>query len=253
MLLKGKTALIAGAGRNHGKAIALKFAKEGADLILVARQLGDELKQVAADCESMGVRVLPLLGDMSKHEEVNNVVQLGLERFNNVDILVSSMGMRPHMDFWEYSYETWLQVVSVNLHSTFFLAKALAPSMIKHKGGSIMALGAGSALTATRRGGALEAACKHGLYGLIKGMARDFGPHGIRANLIILAKMENKRLYPEWYQEPGHEPNIGAEQNIPLGRLGRPEDVANVALFLASDNSSYITGDRILCTGGRHM
>src|SRR6202007_2399432 len=96
MRLKGKTALISGAGRNNGKAIALTFAHEGADLILVARQLDDELNQVAREGESLGVRTLPLLADMGRHDEVNRVVQLGLEHFGKVDISVSVAGIRPH-------------------------------------------------------------------------------------------------------------------------------------------------------------
>lgn len=249
--LKGKTVLVAGAGRNNGRGISMRFAEEGADLIMVARKREDELQESVDECRKRGATVLPMLADLSKPSEANRVVQAAIDKFGKVDVNISAMGIRPHMDFWEYPDDLWTTVFSVNVHSTFYLAKALAPHMIARKSGSIVALGAGSSITATRRGGALEAACKHALFGLIKGIARDLGPHGIRANLLILAKMVNKRLNPEWYQEAGNEPNIGAEEGIPLGRLGTPEDVANAALFLASDESSYITGDRILCTGGK--
>src|SRR5688572_24316797 len=137
--LQGKTALIAGASRNSGKAIALTFAREGADLIVVARKMSDELKQVARECEALGVQALPLLADVGNHEEVNHMVQLGLESFGKVDVLVSVAGMRPHRDFWEYSYDEWQQMFAVNLHSTFYLAKALAPEMMRRKSGSIVA------------------------------------------------------------------------------------------------------------------
>ena len=142
MLLKDKTALISGAGRNIGKAIALTFAREGADLILLAREKGDRLNQVAKECEAFGVKALPLLTDVGKHEEVNRVVQLGMERFGKVDILVSGTGIRHQKLPWEYDYDEWQQIFAVNLHSMFFLAKALAPGMIdRGKGGSMMALG----------------------------------------------------------------------------------------------------------------
>src|SRR5688500_16066287 len=135
--LEGKTALIAGAGRNNGKAIALAFAREGADLILVAREKSAELEQVAAECKALGVKTLPLLADVADHEQVNSMVKRGLDHFGHVDVLVSVAGRRPHQDFWEISYEEWHKVFAVNLHSTFYLAKALAPSMIKRgKGGS---------------------------------------------------------------------------------------------------------------------
>src|ERR1043166_8525007 len=114
MRLKGKTVLIAGAGRNNGKAIALTFAREGADLILVARKLGDELNQVARQCEDFGVKTLPILADVGNHEEVNRVVHLGLERFGNIDVLVSVASLRPQGPFWEVSYDEWQQVFAVN-------------------------------------------------------------------------------------------------------------------------------------------
>jgi NAD(P)-dependent dehydrogenase (short-subunit alcohol dehydrogenase family) len=147
MQLQGKTALIAGAGRNNGKAIALKFAAEGADLILVSRSRSEELNQVAKECETIGVKTLPLLVDVTDHEKVNEMVKASVQHFGKVDVLVSVAGMRPHKDFWEISYEEWHQVFAVNLHSTFYLARALVPEMMKRKSGNIIALGGGASLT----------------------------------------------------------------------------------------------------------
>ena len=253
MRLQGKTALISGAGRNNGKAIAITFAREGADLILVARKLGDELKQVARECERLGVQVLPLLADMSRHEEVNRVAELGLDRFGKVDVLVSVAGIRPHKYVWEYSYDEWQLVFSVNLHSIFYLAKALAPGMMERKSGSIIAMGGVAGLTAEPRT-AVVVASKAGLFGLIKSLALDLGPYGVRANLLALSHIENERRHREWYQDTGGEPHTNtALARIPLGRTGKPQEVANVAFFLASDESSYVTGDRIVCAGGKYM
>jgi 3-oxoacyl-[acyl-carrier protein] reductase len=259
MRLKGKTAFISGAGRNNGRTIALTFACEGADVILIARHLGDELNQVAKQCESLGVQALPLLADMSKHEEVNRVVRDALERFGKIDVLVSATGMRLNKSPWDFRYDKWQQMFAVNLHSTFDLAKALAPKMIERgKGGSIMALGGNSAFTSTSPKGAALAATKHGLYGFIKSLAQALGPHGIRANLLALANIENERRNPEWYANTGmsgdpETPNATREARSPLRRTGKQQEVANVALFLASDESSYITGDRIVCAGGVYM
>jgi len=256
MRLKGKTALISGAGRGSGKAIALTFAREGADLILIARELSDKLHQVARECESLGVKALPLLADVGNHEEVNRAVQLGLKQFSKVDVLVNVVGIRPHKDPWEYSYEEWQRVFAVNLHSTFYLAKALAPEMIERgNGGSIIALGGNSSLTASPKSAAAVVASKHGLHGLIKSLAQALGPYGVRANLLALGSIENtERRNPEWYAGTGGDPNTGDKlAKTPLGRFGKPEEVANAALFLASDESSYITGDRICCSGGAHM
>ena len=253
MRLKGKTALISGAGRNNGKAIALAFAREGADLILVARTT-DEVKQAAKECEGLGAHALPLSADAANHEEVNRVVKLGLERFGKVDVLVNVVGMRPHKPLREVSYEEWHQVFAVNLHSTFYLAKAVTPGMVERKGGSIIAFGGMAAMTAMSTHTTANVASKHGLYGFIKALALELGPYGIRANLIALSLIANVRLHPEWYPERKDDPKNTKEiQGTALKREGTREEVANVALFLASDQSSYVTGDRIICAGGKYM
>lgn len=252
--LQGKVALVAGAGRNNGKAIALAFAREGADLILVARERKAELEAVAAECERSGVRVLPLLADLSEHVEVERLVKQGLRHFRHVDVLMSVAGRRAHQDFWQISYEEWHKTFAVNLHSTFYLAKALVPSMIERgKGGSIVALGGMAAVTSQPQR-AHVIASKHGLYGLIKALALELGPYGIRANLLALATIQNVRANPEWYPEK-KDGQYSAEEvaSIPLRRIGQPQEVANVAVFLASDQSSYVTGDRIQVMGGRYM
>ena len=254
MRLKGKTALIAGAGRNNGKVIALTFAREGADLILIARKRGDELNKVAKECESLGVKTLAVLGDLGNSKDVDRMVKQGLERFGKVDVLVSVAGTRLQKLPWEFSDEEWHQTFAVNLHSTFYLVRALAPGMIERRSGSIVALGGHSALTAPGPYRAAMAASKHGLHGLIKALAQSFGPYGVRANLLSLAHIENVRENPEWYPHTGGLDDEDAKVKItPLGRLGRPQEVANVAMFLASDESSYITGDRICCNGGSYM
>ena len=264
MRLEGKTALIAGASRNIGRSIALTFAREGADLILVARTHADELDEVAKAGERLGVKTLPLLGDLGSHQEVERMAQQGLERFGKVDVIVSVAAIRPHKPFWEISYEEWHAVFEVNLHSTFYLAKALAPPMMKRgKGGSIVAVGGMASLTAQPER-AHVIASKTGLYGLIKSLALELGPYGIRANLLAAGLIATERRNPEWYPEGGGVPlgivsdkedgtPIGRAEGSPLKRIGRPEEVANAALFLACDESSYVTGDRIICAGGRYM
>ena len=219
MRLKGKTALIAGASRNIGREIALTFAREGADLILLARKSGDELKAVAQECERAGVRALPVAADIGNPEDVNRAVKQGLDRFGYVDVLMSVAAIRPHKPFWEIGYDEWNQVMAVNLSSTFYLAKALA---------------------------------------------LELGPYNVRANLLAAGLIGTERRNPEWYPEGGGVPHgmahktpdatpVGHSAGTPLGRHGRSQEVANVALFLASDESSFVTGDRIICAGGRYM
>ena len=251
--LAGKTALVAGAGRNNGKAISIAFAREGADLILIARERKEELDEVVKECEKLGAKVLPLLGELSDHEQVNGMVQKGLDHFGKIDVLMSCAGRRAHQHFWEISYEEWRKTFAVNLDSLFFLAKAVVPSMMERKSGSIIALG-GQASVTSQSQRAHVIASKHGLFGLIKALALELGPYNVRANLIALMTIQNVRLNPEWYPDRTdgqyNEEELAA---IPLKRAGKPQEVANVAVFLASEQSSYVTGDRILCGGGKYM
>ena len=265
MRLQGKTALIAGGSRNIGKSIALTFAREGADLVLAARIMSDDLLRVAKDCEALGARVLPFAADVGDPEQAKSLVEQSLNAFDKVDILVSCAALRPHKPFWEISTKEWLSVFAVNLHSTFYLAKALAPGMMQRRsGGSIIALGGLASMT----GQPLRAhvvASKTGLYGLIKALALELGPYNVRANLIAVGMIDTERRNPEWYPEGGGVPHgktgteadgsaLGtAKGTTPLGRIGTPQDVANVALYLASDESSFVTGDRVICAGGRYM
>ncbi len=227
----------------------MKFASEGADLVLVAKQSRESLNKVAKDCEALGAQVLPILGDMGRHEEVNRVVQQGLERFGKVDVLLTTAGLRLSRLPWDFTYDEWQQVFAVNLHSAFYLAKAIAPGMMERgKGGSIIALTGNSALTADSPESAAQSASRHGLHGLIKALAQALGPHGIRANLLTISNIESEGRTPEWYAEAAKR-----TEKFPLKRMGKQEEVANAALFLACDESSYITGDRLVCEGGLYM
>jgi len=254
MRLKDRVALISGASRNIGKTIALTFAREGADVILVANKSGDELEEAAQECGALGVRAQALQADVSDSAHVNRLVQQGLERFGHVDILVSAAGIRPNRPFWEVTDDEWHRVLAVNLYATFYLARALAPEMMKRKSGNIIAIGGMSTLTAGTNRAAVGAS-KTGLHGLIRSIALELGPYGVRANLVLPGLIDTARLNPEWYPPGGADlmrPGAGGH-STPLGRKGTPQDVANACLYLASDESSYVTGDRIVCAGGQHM
>ena len=251
--LTGKTALVAGAGRNNGKAISIAFAREGADLILVAREKKDSLNEVVKECEKLGAKVLPIMADVSDHAQVERLVQQGLDRFGQIDVLMCCTGRRAHQDFWQISYEEWHKTFAVNLHSAFYLARAVVPGMMERKSGSIVALG-GMASVTSQPQRAHVIASKTGLYGLIKALALELGPYNVRANLIALSLIENVRANPEWYPERAGGSYPASEvADIPLRRMGKPQEVANVAVFLASDQSSFVTGDRVVCCGGKYM
>jgi len=155
-----------------------------------------------------------VLADVGNNEAVERVVRQGLQHFGKVDVLASVAAIRPHKNFWEVSNEEWLQVFAVNLHSTFYLAKALAPGMKERRSGSIIALGGMASLTSEAIGSAVVAT-KHGLYGLIKSLALELGPYGIRANLLALSNIENKRLNPEWYAGRTGDAVMNVREEIP--------------------------------------
>ncbi len=251
MRLQGKTALITGASRNLGKATALAFAREGADLILNTRTNQDELDAVAAECRELGVQALPVLADVSDADQVARMVEQGLQHFGKIDVLVSNAAIRPHKAITEVSIEEWHHVMSVNLNAPFYLCKAVVPSMIQQGRGSIITLGGMSSMSGRPNTVAVTAA-KTGVLGLTRALAAELGPLGIRVNMVVPGSMDTERRYADWYPEFQQTAANAPDRlkRIPLGRQGRPEEVAHTCVFLASDESSYITGDRILCMGG---
>ena len=252
MRLAGKRAFITGASRNIGRAIALAFAAEGADLVLNTRANREELEGVAAECRKAGVRAVSVLGDIADAGAVDVMVKQGLAELGAIDVLVCNAAIRPHTSVTETSIEDWHRVMGVNLHSAFYLARAVVPGMKERRQGSIIALGGQSSLTG-RANTASVTAAKTGLLGLVRALAAELGPFGIRANMVIPGTMDTERRYAEWYPEFRQAPPGAPEQlkQIPLGRLGRPEEIADACVFLASDASSYITGDEIRVMGGR--
>jgi len=252
MKLEGRTAFVTGASRNIGRAIALAFAAEGADVVLNTRVNQEELEAVAAECRKAGVRAVPVLGDIADAAAVDAMAQQGLAELGAIDVLVCNAAIRPHRAVTETSLEDWHRVIGVNLHSAFYLARAIVPGMKERRRGSIIAIGGQSSLTGRPNTAAVTAA-KTGLLGFVRALAAELGPFGIRANMVIPGTMDTERRYAEWYPEFRKAPPGAPEQlkQIPLGRLGRPEEIADACLFLASDASAYITGDEIRVMGGR--
>ena len=254
MRLNGRTALITGASRNIGRAIALAYAAEGADLLLNTRANREELEGVAEECRKAGVRVATALADVGDSAAVEAMVARGLAELGAIDVLVCNAAIRPHKSLSDTSLEEWHHVLGVNLHSAFYLARAVVPGMQERRRGSIIALGGLSSVTGRPNTAAVTAA-KTGLLGLVRALAAELGPFGIRANMVMPGLIDTERRYAEWYPEFKKSPPGSPEQlkEIPLGRLGRPEDIAEACVFLASEASAYVTGDTIRVMGGRFI
>jgi 3-oxoacyl-[acyl-carrier protein] reductase len=254
MRLQGRTALITGASRNIGRAIALAFAAEGADLVLNTRVNREELDAVGAECRKAGVRVVTVLGDIAEPAAVEAMVAEGVAGLGPVDVLVCNAAIRPHRSVSDTSHDEWHRVMGVNLHSAFYLTRAVLPAMKERRRGSIIAIGGQSSLTGRPNTAAVTAA-KTGLLGFVRALAAELGPFGIRANMVVPGLIDTERRHAEWYPEYRQAPPGAPEhlKEIPLRRLGRPEDIAEACVFLASDASSYVTGDSLRVMGGRFI
>ena len=254
MRLEGKSALITGASRNIGREVALTFAREGADLILNARTSHRELEQVAVECRELGVNVHTVLADVSDSAQVSRMVEEGIQALGKIDILVSNVAIRPHTNIVDVSDDEWHQVINTNLNSAFYLCRSVLPGMMERRAGSIVALGGQAAITG-RPGTASVTAAKTGLLGLIRSVAAEMAPYNVRANMVNPGSTDTERRNPEWYPEfrdggRGSEDHL---QEIPLHRQATVQDIANACLFFASDESAYITGDRLNVVGGKYI
>jgi len=255
MRLEGKTALITGASRNIGKEVALTFAREGADLVLNTGSSRAELEEVAAQCRELGVRTHTAICDVSDAKGVYGMVADGTEALGTIDVLVSNVAIRAYKPILEVSEDEWRHVFAVNLDSAFYLCKAVLPGMMERRSGSIIAMGGTASVTGRPDSSAVTAA-KTGLLGLIRAIAAEMAPHNVRANMVNPGATNTSREHPEWYPEFQGERTWGSSQHLqdlPMGRQATVEDVANACLFFASDESAYITGDRLNVMGGRFI
>ena len=243
-LLEGKVALITGAARGIGKAIALKFAEEGADVAFTDLVINEAAEQTVAEIEAFGHKVKAYASNAASFEETHTVVEEILKEFGRIDILVNNAGITKDGLMLRMSEQQWDAVLTVNLKSAFNFIHALTPVMARQRGGSIISMS--SVVGESGNAGQCNySASKAGLIGLTKSIAKEMGPRGIRANCIapgfIISEMT--AAMPDDVREQWIK-------TIPLRRGGTPEDVAKVALFLASDLSAYVSGQVVNCCGG---
>lgn len=246
-LLKGKVALITGAARGIGKSIAIRYAKEGADIAFTDLNIDDNAKATEAEIAAFGVKVKGYASNAANFEETHNVVAEILKDFGHIDILVNNAGITKDGLMMRMSEAQWDAVIGVNLKSAFNFIHACTPIMMKQKGGSIINMSSVVGVHGNA-GQANYSSSKAGMIGLAKSIAQELGSRGIRANAIapgfIITDMTaalSDEVKAEWAKK------------IPLRRGGLPEDIADVATFLASDMSSYVTGQVIQVDGGMNM
>jgi 3-oxoacyl-[acyl-carrier protein] reductase len=246
-LLDGKVALITGAARGIGKAIALKYASEGANVAFTDLNIDENAEKTKVEIEAFGVKALAIASNAANFDESHAVVEQVVKEFGKIDILVNNAGITKDGLMMRMSEQQWDAVINVNLKSAFNFVHAVTPVMMRQRNGSIInmssVVGVGG-----NAGQSNYSASKAGMIGLTKSIAQELGSRGVRANAVapgfIITEMTDK--LPEDVKKQW------AEQ-IPLRRGGKPEDVADVCTFLASELSSYVTGQVISVCGGMKM
>ena len=243
-MLDGKVALITGAARGIGKAIALKFASEGADVAFTDLVINEAAEETISEIAAFGHKVRGYASNAANFDETHAVVEEILKDFGRIDILVNNAGITKDGLVMRMSEAQWDAVIAVNLKSAFNFIHAVVPSMSRQKGGSIINM-ASIAGQMGNPGQINYASSKAGLIAMAKTVAKEMGSRGIRANAIapgfIVSEMTN--ALPEAVREE-------YIKNIPLKRGGTVDEIANTALYLASDLSSYVTGQVIAVNGG---
>ena len=243
-LLDGKVALVTGGSRGIGKAIALKFASEGADVVFTYLSNKAAAEQTEQELGQFGHRVKAYASDASSFESAHELVKQVIEVFSRIDILVNNAGITRDTLLMRMTEQQWDEVLNGNLKSAFNFTHAVVPLMARQRAGSIISLSSVVGI-AGNAGQANYAASKPGIIALSTSVAKEMGSRNVRCNCIAPGFIDTdmtsslpEELRKEW------------AKTIPLRRCGTPEEVANVALFLASDLSSYVTGQVIHCCGG---
>ncbi len=248
--MDGKVALVTGASRGIGEGIALAFAEAGADVAVCSRSL-PAVERVAEEIRALGRRSLAIQADIGMKSDVERMVEETLKGFGTIDILMNNAGISVRSPMIELPEEDWDKLMDIDIKGYYLCSKAVAPTMIEKRSGNIISISSINAqlLTSTFGYGGLGAYCiaKSGVLTLTRVLAQELAPYNVRVNAIGPGLIETD-LNPFMRDE---ERVKEALARVPLGRVGQPSDVAATALFLASDASSYITGQVIFVDGGR--
>ena len=251
--LTGKVAIVTGAGQGIGRAIATAFAEAGANVVLAGMNVKDpeasesQLRGVAADLEKLGVTTLPIVVDMRRPQDVQDMVREAIAAFGKIDILVNNVGGTGLTPSIELSEEAWDAGIEENISTTFLGCRYVGAHMAKRRAGAIVNIssmdGRRPALHRAHYG-----AGKAGVINLTETVAAELGPFGVRVNGIAPTWVMTEWMRSQWDEDP--EKERMAVATIPMGRGARPAEIAALAVFLASDASSYVTGETINITGG---
>lgn len=251
--VQDKVAVVTGAAKGLGAAIALRLAEEGAKLMLGDID-ADGLKTSAEKVKAAGAEVEILVGDVTEEGPAAALIQGALDRFGQLDILVNNVGGSRNSKIWEMPVEDWDHTVKLNLRGTFLCTRAAVPHMMERKQGKIICLSSGARegtpWTAYYQGGSAYSACKAGVHGFIRDVSLELAEYNINVNAVAPGPIDTEKagaVLRQMNETVEYSPN----HMTPLGRLGQPKEVADAVLFLASDEASYISGHTLAVAGGR--
>lgn len=247
MNLENKSAIVTGGSVGIGAAIALKLAECGANVAIVDRKPKDETEEVIRQIETMGRRGLAIQADVSNHKDAKKMVEAVVKEFGSIDILVNNAGINWDGVIWKMEEEQWDTVIDVNLKGYFNYISAVAGIFKEQKSGRIVNITSINALRG-KFGQANYAASKAGIIGLTKTIAKELGKYGVTSNAVAPGLIETDMM-----QNANEDVREKAIEEIVLGRMGQPEDVANIVAFLCSDLARHITGEVIKVDGGQYI
>lgn len=240
--LKDKIALVTGAGHGIGKEIALALARNGAEVVVT--DVSDEIFDVGKEIESFGTKAFPVKCDVTNVKEAEVIEEKVVEKYQRIDILVNNAGIYPQKPFLEMTMEEWNKVLNVNLNGVFHCTKAIVPKMVQQKYGKIVNIASIAGAVVGYFNLAHYSASKAAVVGFTKSLALEMAQYGINVNAIAPGPIDVGAI------PAGSEIYQQLIKTIPIGRMGLPIDIANLVIFLASDESSFITGQCIITDGG---
>lgn len=246
-LLKGYAAIITGSSRGIGRAIALAFAENGADLVIHGTKEG-ALQELQSQIRDMGVRCEYVAGDIGQYETAQRLANACMAAYGKIDVLVNNAGINSRKAFAELTPEDWDNMLRVNLTSAFYTCKTVVPHMLERKKGAIINMSSSAGKTAHPNAAVCYGVSKAGINSLTQKLAYDLAPHGIRVNAVCPGPIETD-MSLQWTEEYREK----VFSSIPLRRLGTGADVANVAVFLASEMAAFVVGESINVNGGKYM
>lgn len=252
MRLQGKTAIVTGSSRGIGRAIALAMAKEGAQVVVNGRN--KDVEAVAEEIHSSGGKALTIMADVTKELDAQRLADDTLQAFGSIDILVNNAGGgSPRILIEDIQTELWEQQIMVNLTAAFLCSRAVIPQMKKQGSGRIINMSSQGGRSSSEMAAIPYASAKAGLLGFNRQLAREVGPYGILVNSVAPGVvLSGERMEKKWVARSDAERQEMLKA-IPLGRLGKVEEIASVVVFLASEEASYISGAVIDVNGGRYM